>query len=588
MQRALPLMLRAVALALVFSVAAAAAGAVDIMPVAKVREGMTGKGRTVFRGRKIEQFDVKILGVLRNILPNGSVILARVDAPQLRGGGVVSGMSGSPVYVRGKLIGAIAFGWPYSREPICGITPIEDMLATLRREEKEETRLPASPPVAEPATEDALAADTRLRPIMTPVMVSCWSDRLMRKLAPQLARFGMVPVQAGGSDTSGAKNAPAGAGLRPGAAYGIQLIGGDLDAIAIGTVTWCDGERVLGFGHKFLDSGNVALPMAGARVFGIMPSRRMSFKLAGGTGVIGTVNTDRAYGVGGRLGVACATIPCEVRLRSGIDGKDYTYRYELARHPDMTPMLAGWAVAASYERSERAAGRTMADLRFEAWFEETVKPFVLENVFFDQGTLVELLTDYGNVLGFLLRNPFQPAHLKRLSVTISLRHGRETAIIEGMHLSRRVVRPGESITVTVRLLPYTGGKLAEETFEIKVPETVREGMRLPLLACDGPTSMQIRLMNAPGAYRPRSLQHLISLFESIPNNRHLFLHLMLPDKGLTLRGARLPDLPSSLLGVLGDSNETGPEPMRGSLVKHRRTPWVLNGAVVLPVYTAKE
>lgn len=579
----------------------------SVMPLEEVAKGMRGKGRSVFRGTKVEQFDVEILGVLRDVMPRGSVILARVDTPNLRQGGVISGMSGSPVYVQGRLLGAVSFGWRFAKEGLCGLTPIEDMLGMLTPTKSDgavaeanwETMLPAR------TTEDLsmlllpqkvreqlrrhelfslVSEGANLRPILTPVMVSCWDDTLMAKLHPWLARCGMVPVQAGTvSDTTASVR-----DLRPGAAVGVQLIGGDMSAVAIGTVTYRDGNRILAFGHPFVNAGDVAMPMTSAYVHAIMPSQDFSFKLAGATGVIGTVEFDRRYAVGGRLGVACRTVPCEVSVRSATTRKTHTYKYELASHRELTPLLAGWAVAASYARTERVVGQTMADLRFETWIAGRDKPFVLENCFFDDGHLTQLLLQYGELLHFITRNPFAPLQIERVRVVLDLEHGRRTAVIQEMQLSTRLVVPGQSVTVTVRLMPYETGEVVEKRVTLNIPPTVPGGLRMPVVVCDAPTSLRLRMESAPGAYRPRTLEEILRWIEELPRNTDVFVHVPVPEQGVTFRGTRLPDLPGSLLTVLGEPNETGAEPMRGALVERLHSDWVVMGATALTIFTTKE
>ena len=571
--------------------AAAAAPETKIMPVSEVAKGMKGKGRSVFQGTKIEQFDVEIVGVLKDVLPKGSIILARVDTPNLYGGGIIAGMSGSPVYVQGKLVGAIAFSWPFAKNGICGITPIEDMLSTLPSEPPGEAA-----PTAIAKGEDEAAAlragpasssgPSELQPLQTPVMVSCWSEEWMAKLRPRLAEYGMAPVQAGAGPAGGA---PASAGeLRPGSSIGVRLIGGDMQAVAVGTVTYREGDRILALGHPFVNAGRMAIPMTGAYVYGVMPSQEFSFKLAGGTDPVGVMDLDRRYAIGGKLGAACATVPCDVSIRSAIDGKVRAYHYELADHRHLTPMLAGWALAASYARTERVIGQTMADLRFETWIAGREKPFVLENRFFDDGNLAALLMEYGDVLKFITQNPFGPLRIERVRAVADLAPGHQTAIIQGMKVSRRLVKPGEIITVTAQLLPYPTGKIVEKSFPVRIPPEVPEGMRLPVVVCDATTSLQLRMQSAPGAYRPRTMEDLLRWIEEIPRQTDLFVHMALPSQGVTFRGTRLPDLPGSLVVVVGDSNESGGELMRGAVIERERTDWILMGAAMLPVYTIKE
>jgi len=286
--------------AVAFLAAAALSGsapAVDLMPTSELRAGMRGKGRTVFQGTRIEQFDVEILGVLRDAYgPRRDVILARADVPALKGGPIAGGMSGSPVYVKGKLIGAIAITWAFAKGGYCGITPIHEMLADAAspRAARPPARQAAAPVppsrlarlmgLAEGSPAERPAADgATLRRILTPVMVSHGSPRLLEALDPFLRAQGFMLMRSGapGPLPSGPVR------LRPGSSVGVRLIGGDLNYTAIGTVTCLRGRRVLAFGHPFLDEGDVSAPMTAAYVHAVVPSYYYPMKMAVGTASVG-------------------------------------------------------------------------------------------------------------------------------------------------------------------------------------------------------------------------------------------------------------------------------------------------------------
>jgi len=653
-------------------VAFTAAAAVPTMDASELRPGMKGKGYTVFTGTRVEEFQVEILGVMENFFPKGSVILVRMSGGPLAKTGIIAGMSGSPVFVKGKLIGAVAYGWRYAKEPICGVTPIREMLSSVpqAKEPRGLPRMAGTRPqglggfrVAEnglphldgewnrrpflwngsrslmpprsrlflPGWAEArrspldLSADSRdtalwsldrrlkefqqrqgiadaraapghaspaiptwadasgLRPIATPVMISGADERLMRVVRQSLAPFGMFPVQSGGGGHAGA-----GGELKPGAAVGVRLIEGDLDATAIGTVSYRDGNRVLAFGHPMEGAGPINLPMCQATVYAVVPSQQFSFKLAGGGKTVGRFVQDRRFAVAGEIGPSPALIPITVRVARQPDGHRHSYNYSVVDDRNWTWFLTAWAMTASLSRTERTQGELMADVRFQVELAGREKPLVVQNTFFDDATLDMRLMELGSYLQFLQRNPFQPVHVKRVSLDMTLREERRTAHIESMRVDRDLVKPGHTVEVTVTLKPFQQSARMFKTFQFRVPESLREGSGLVLVVCDAWTSLLLELFMAPGRFEPTNLDQLLALMEKDEPNNNLVLSVVVPDQaGLTSRGTALPNLPTSLIPVIGNSNQTGVESMTGHIVLRQPTEWILSGYQMLGVRVDK-
>ena len=344
------------------------------MRVAEVKNGMTGYGLSVFQGTKIERFEVEVVSVLRNFNPKYDVVLIRCKGANLEHTGGVAGMSGSPVYLRDdkgkdRMIGAFAYGWQAAKDPLAGVQPIEYMLAMPQPAAGKE---PAGEPRAigkkralwtvgesfaapwnsthrtlnahgAPAATQAGFGAADLRPLATPVMSSGLPQTVIDKFAPLLREYGMMPVQAGGAgaDASGRYGAPA--KLEPGSAIAVPIVTGDMDLTAIGTVTEVIDGRVFAFGHSFFSEGEVSLPMGSAYIHSVIPSLISSFKLGSATGVQGTLQNDQIVGIAGKLGASPATIPVQIRCLYEDGTSDLTYRFNVAKHPKLTPMAAGMA-----------------------------------------------------------------------------------------------------------------------------------------------------------------------------------------------------------------------------------------------------
>src|SRR5688572_5752552 len=313
------------------------------MPVADVREGMRGTARSVFRGSEPEEFNVEILGVLPGAIgPKQDLIIGRLSGGPAERTGVFAGMSGSPVYVNGKLVGAISYSFPFSKEPICGITPIEQMISIFEKKTPSRTAsveprkysfgelVSSSVPVDLPSS---LSADSGLvsgmspnsmlmavagqsfRPISTPITFSGFSQATLDKFSGQLLRAGLIPVNAAGGTSSLSPMKKAGPNtLVGGTSVSMHLARGDYGLAASGTVTYRDGEKVYAFGHPFLGLGTSDLAMSESHVVTVVPNVNNSFKLAVADSLVGSMTQDRATGVFGKLGITPKMIPVRLAL----------------------------------------------------------------------------------------------------------------------------------------------------------------------------------------------------------------------------------------------------------------------------------
>ena len=318
------------------STARAAEGA--FMPTDQIERGMRGYGLSVFQGVEIDTFGVEILGVMRDAIgPGHDLILARMSGANLEHTGIIRGMSGSPVYLEGRLIGAVAYGWSYAKDPIGGITPIAPMIDVAQRK-----RAAESPEVARQSVDfspadwsgDArLPQQATLERLATPVALTGFSGSASSVLEQALAPFGMDAVAGMGGHGADAVDVP----LSSGAGLGVQLISGDRSATAVGTLTWTDGERFVGFGHPMMHIGATEMPATSVYVHQIIPSQINSFKLGSAVRPVGTVYQDRQAGIGGRIGPAPTMLPVYADIASGSSAD--RSEFSVMRHRDLTPVL---------------------------------------------------------------------------------------------------------------------------------------------------------------------------------------------------------------------------------------------------------
>src|SRR5450756_1624871 len=353
----------------------AAAQPFDILPPEKLVAGMKGYGVTdMGDGKGIQRFDVEILGLLKRYAPGQDLILARVSGIGLEKAGIIAGMSGSPIYVDGKLVGALAYGWPFSKEPICGITPIQSMLDI--------RHAPAAPPVPIAGSAASTAS------VISAFSSGRFTDRFSDLLKPFQASSGdspaalPLPVSFGGSLSPGtvfnriaeaanwmtvpsgasaspatptSKPAGASAALKPGSAVATQLLSGDMDLSATGTVTWVEGNSVLAFGHPFLSMGPVSMPMAQAEVLTVLPSLFRSFKFAATGPVLGSITQDRSTGILGTFGTRAPMVPITVRISSDAIPSQ-VYHFEAVHNSMLTPILTAIAIDNVLTTLEKRSG----------------------------------------------------------------------------------------------------------------------------------------------------------------------------------------------------------------------------------------
>ncbi|MBV9396513.1 MAG: hypothetical protein JO062_00940 [Bryobacterales bacterium] len=519
------------------SVAAALHAAPAIFPLKDIRPGQKGIGRTVFSGSKVEDFQVEVLGVLENIGPRQSVILARLSGGPLAETGVMQGMSGSPVYIDGKLVGAVALGFPQAKEAIAGIRPIEDMLRI--EPDTKNIRLAATP------RQKYLTGDLRLEEIATPVSFSGFSASTLEHFASQLRDLGMDPRQG----VSGGGNPPDRLGdpkkLEPGSMISVQLLSGDMSVSADGTITAIDGDRVYAFGHRFLSSGFTEMPFARAEVLALLPNLASSFKISQAKEWMGAITQDRDTAISGLTGRRAAMSPMEIRVGNN------TYHMSVVQDRVMTPLVAQMAVFSAIDSTERAVGAATYAIRGRADFDGgSVK---LDNIY-SGDVNVAALASIGTAapLSYALGSGFDAFRLKDISlevVPLSTRNQLQIADLAGP----RHASPGDDVDLTLVLSGENGSESVKKT-HYKIPVGAPTGP-LYVTVSDATAANLVDVQNAM-ASPARSPAQVLGLLNGLRSNTNAYVRVWRAEPNYAIDGRELPGLPASMAIVLGKT-QTG-------------------------------
>lgn len=529
-----------VILSIALQFVAPAFAAPDIFPLKDVRAGQHGVGRTVFSGTKVEEFQVEVLGVLENLGPRQSIILARLSGGPLANTGVMQGMSGSPVYIDGKLVGAVAMSFPLSKEAIAGIRPIEDML-----------RVPPQPArniaAATPRRRSFIAGDTRLEEIATPVSFSGFTPAALEHFAPQLRQMGLDPRQG----VSGGGSVPDRLGdprqLEPGSMISVQLISGDMTVGADGTVTAIDGDRVYAFGHRFLDEGSTDLPFARAEVLALLPNLSSSFKISMAREWMGSITSDRDTAVSGLTGRQASLIPVQIRVGAT------TYRMRLVQDRVMTPLLMQMALFSAIDSTERSVGGQSYSVRGQLDFEGG--PVRVDDVYSgDVGVAVIASAGIGSPIAFALQSGFDALKLKSVSLDVAPVERRSQQQVVDL-MAARTVRPGEDLELTV-VMSGENGQETTRRIKYRVPIGTQPGT-LNFTIADATSTNVIEFQSAV-ATPQRSPRQVLSLLNGLHSNTKAYVRVWRAEPSYTVEGRDIPDPPPSLAMLLTRAQSGSP------------------------------
>jgi hypothetical protein len=551
------------------AVAPPAAIASVIMPLDQIHEGMKGTALTVFRGVKPESMDVEVLGVMRNVNgPKGDVILIRLHGAEPEYTGVVAGMSGSPVYFDGKLAGALAFRiGEFSKEPIAGVTPIEEMLeinafdhtsaqlpapAPLRASLSEQS---ATTPTTSPGENSALPASNYsnyLKPIEAPLVFSGFSEETMRRYGPQFAAAGIVPVMGIGSWSDRKQPEP----IEAGSAVSAVLVRGDMDIAATCTVTYVDPERLLACGHPLLQFGEVDLPMTKARVLATLPSPFNAFKIVNTTETVGAFVQDRLNGIMGVPGRESKMIPVTVALHSGPGPATKEFHYEVLNNARLSPL----AMMATVFNALHGTNEYGEDITYRMHGVLSVKGYpdvTLRNMFApqDNGQPAAALAaaTIGERFGRIYSNPFDAPDVQGVKLDFDLVRERRSARLEAARTDMTEARPGDRIMVETVIRPYRGERLVRQ-IPIRIPTSTAKGT-LRILVSDGDTLDRMH-RGTPMMNRGLGLAPTIALLNQERANDRVYVSLLDSDPEAMVADKVMPTLPLSIMNVMDNMRGT--------------------------------
>jgi hypothetical protein len=567
-----------------------------IIPVNQIHPGMRGVAYTVFEGVKPESMDVEVLGVLHNMNgPKGDVILIRLHGAKVEYTGVVAGMSGSPVYLDGKLAGALAFRiGEFSKEPIAGVTPIAEMLEINALDQTPAEEIVATKPAvtnaagktAAPGDATAMPGSVEsyanyLKPIETPLVFSGFSEDTVRLFAPQFAAAGIVPVMGAGSVSEEKQPEP----LEPGSAVSAILVRGDLDIAATCTVTYIDPQRLLACGHPLLQFGSVDLPMNKAQVLATLPSPLNAFKIVNTTEQAGVFVQDRHTGILGVFNKQPDMIPVTLNIRGASGTKQF--HYEVLNNPRLSPV----AIMATVFNALHGINEYGEEISYRLTGSVNVKGFpevLLKNMFTPgdsgQPAAMSAALSLGERFGRIYDNPYNAPAVQGVNLDFELVRERRWARLESARTDVTEARPGDEIMVETVLAPYRGERSVRQ-IPVKIPTSVSKGT-LRILVSDGETLDRVSHMN-PAFARKLDLASTIALLNKEHANNRLYVSLLEADPEARVADKVMPTLPISVMNVMDGMRGNQEMIVSGeSNVDETATPpldYVVNGAELLTV-----
>lgn len=566
------------------------------MAVSEIQPGMRGYGLTVFRGTQPERFEVEVIDVLHQFRPDQDLVLIRTTHPILTDATTVGGMSGSPIFLEDRLIGAYAYGWPFGRHPIAGVTPIENMMRELRRTPRAGSfpgATPLSRPAGAPRAEAPLAErglaergrvarvlppgvapylgtqarhafsafdeaprgrielpdGSRLVPASTPLLVGGLDPEVLGEWGRRLEPYGLDVLQAGGAGAPASGAAPA--RFVDGGALAVTLSRGDVASTVVGTVTHVEGDRLVAFGHPMVEGGEVGFPTAVARVLHVLASYQRSFKMAEPVAPLGTMTQDRQAAVVIDTTLAPAMIPVHVRV-TGLPTEQRTdWNFEVASHRAITPMILGGSIQSAVKAIAADNEYVMFEARSRVELEGLAEPIVLTDRGFSSsgagGSGMLSAIRAFDAIELAYANPFRETRLRAIDVEIALRFAHDTAEIVDASVDATEVNPGEPVEVRVVLRRWSGD------------EEVR---RLSVLVPESAAGESVQILVQPGTDaeierpEPRDLDDVLEAIRNRYGATDLVLSTRLSGRGVRTPGHVARSVPASVLDAMQSTTDS--------------------------------
>jgi hypothetical protein len=578
-----------------------------LFPLEDLRPGMKGVARTVFAGSEPQEFGLEILGVLAGYTgPRQSTIIARLTGSNVEKTGVFAGMSGSPVFIDNKLVGAIAYSFPFSKEAICGITPIKQMIDIFEQGNEKprssearavsftslaSTWKPSLPKqavgstslIAPVATNSALAPlmGQQIQPIATPVVFSGIRQETLSLFTAQLTESGLLPVSGvGGAAAITPLETFDDNTLTPGTSVTVQLARGDYSIAAAGTVTYRDGQKIYAFGHPFLSLGGADMPMTESSVVTVIPNAFNSFKLAVPGKMVGSISQDRATGVYGQLGHAAKMIPVKLTLHTS-RGQSEQFSYEVVSDEFLTPLLLSITVFNSIAARERSVGE--ATISVNGLIAVTGQESIgIQRRFSSANAALLAAGAIATPAAALLSSGFDNVHITGITLDVASSEEKNAATLERISLDRTEVGRGENVEIQA-YVRTDAGKQFVERIPVQIPADAPSG-QLMIMVGDGATLQE---SSSAKAFVPRDLGQLVDAINKTKKNDRLYLRLLRPAPGVVIGSNELPNLPPSIVATLNNERTSGGyTPLALSSVYERELPpaeFVISGQQVITV-----
>ena len=539
----------------------------ELFPLSQVQPGLKGVGKTIFEGNKIEEFQVEVLGVLKNALaPKRDIILARLSGGPLEKTGVIAGMSGSPVYVDGKLMGAVALSFPLSKEPIAGITPIEDMLSVVPEPASPQTRV-AQGPTIRIARIPGSSGGVRLLPeqneenpdwsqllphsgaegsfagLRLPLQFGGFPAEVIQANASLFRQMGFEPMQ-GGAISSGETKSPEKLDLLPGSMISLLLVSGDLNLNADCTVTYRKGDTLYACGHRFLLTGPSKIPFAPARVLTVIPNLANSFKIDAPGAVVGSITQDRFGAIYGVVGDTGTRVPVHLKLDSSLN-KTAEYNFEIVQESFLTPFLVNLSVISTLAATQRMVGPSTLELKGKIQLARGEAIDIEDVISADMNAAAGAGASIAGPLGFLLSSSFPELKVEGIDLSVVVRNERRVATLEQVWSSKSEVSPGDHIDLTA-ILRTPAGEIVVQKMPVDIPESVND-RTLSLVVGGGAAMNVFQLRFSPLTMTPKDLSQLVQALNRLRKANRLYALLMSPQRSFILQGDEYPSPPPSLV-----------------------------------------
>lgn len=552
----------------------------QLFPLEDLRPGMKGVAYTVFSGKEPQEFGVEILGVLPGFpAPRQSAIIGKLTGANVEKTAVFAGMSGSPVYIDGRLVGAIAFSFPFAKEPIAGITPIKQMIDLFEKGSVNETKkikepravsfaqlastewkptypkpaVTSAPLMASVSEGSPLLAlmGQQITPIATPVVFGGITQESLALFAPQLLANGLLPVSGvGGSAEITPLGVPNEKTLAPGTSLSVQLVRGDYSIAASGTVTFRDGDRIYAFGHPFLSLGAADMPMTETSVVTVVANVNNSFKLSVPGQMMGAISQDRASGVFGQLGRAPKMIPVKINLHTSRDRTE-TFNYEIANDSFLTPILLNITVFNTITSSERVLGDSTISIKgqIKVSGQEDVS---LDRRFSSANSAMLAAGSVATPMGALLNSGFDDVQIDGVTLDISSTDTKYAGTLERIALDRTEVRRGEKVEIQAYVRTEAGKQFVQR-IPVQIPEDATPGQLLVFVG-DGSALQE---GSAAKAFVPQDLGQLVKAMNKVKKSDRLYVKLFRITPGAVIGTDELPNLPPSVVATLNSDRTSG-------------------------------